>query len=211
MTKLSTTTSTTTDTNSNKDSFPFGTTVSPLNANIRNTGKVTIISASQLESYKHNGNPNIYAFSDDLTISTDLQMQGVKTILVQGNIIIDNNINYKSGDNNASWAFIAKGGDIKVANKVTNISGVFASLKETNGGNITGLENHATSNILTVDGTLYGNAQELFNKRTYARASNSYDILTTGTVLNYSNRALRNPPPLLSNYLNHYKVQRVVR
>lgn len=208
MTKLSTTTSTTTDANSNKDSFPFGATVSPLNANIRNTGTVTITSVSQLENYKHNGNPNVYSLKGKLIIencgSNGFEMSGVKTVLVEGDIEFKCNTKYT--DNNASWAFIAKRGNIIVDKDVTNLSGVFVAVE---GGQIT--QTNITDKILTVDGTLYGNAKELFNKRTYARASNSYDILTTGTVLNYSNRALRNPPPLLSNYLNHYKVQRVVR
>ena len=203
---VSNTTSTTTETNSNNGSFPFGTNTSPLNANITNIRNLSVKQESEL--LKHNGNANIYSLKGKLTIencgSNGFEMSGVKTLLVEGDIEFKCNTKYK--DNNASWAFIAKSGNIIVDKNVTNLSGVFVAVE---GGKIT--QKDVTSNILTVDGTLYGNAKELFEKRTYARASNSYDILTTGTVLNYSNRALRNPPPLLSDYLNHYKVQRVVR
>ena len=48
---------------------------------------------------------------------------------------------------------------------------------------------------------MYGNATPLFNSRLYARATGAYDILTTGTILTHSNRALVNPPPLHSQYL----------
>lgn len=211
LTGLKGNTSLVTNTDNNAGSFPFGTnTINPINANIRSTGNVTVNSASDLTKYIHNGNQNVYAVKGDLTLSGDIEMTGVKTVLVEGNIHIKKNIFYKSGDNNASWAFIAKGGNIIVDKNVTNLAGVFLAIPENgNGGKFTQTE--ATATILRIDGTLYGDAKELFEKRTYARASNAYDILTTGTVLNYSNRALRNPPPLLSNYLNNYKVQRVVR
>lgn len=58
---------------------------------------------------------------------------------------------------------------------------------------------------------MYGNATPLFQSRLYVRGTNAYDILTTGVILSYSNRALVNPPPLLSSYLNNYSVSRVVR
>jgi len=65
--------------------------------------------------------------------------------------------------------------------------------------------------ILKIDGSLYGDASPLFSSRLYARGTNAYDILTTGTIISYSNRALVNPPPLLSQYLNSYQVTRVVK
>lgn len=148
-------------------------------------------------------------------------MRGTQTILVEGDIIFRCNTGYPSGDTTSSWAWIAKGGDIKVYNGngtvqdrgITNIAGVYVAIPENNrGGNIAPHDpQKVTAAILRVDGTLYGNAKPLFDSRTYARGSNAYEILTTGTVLSYSNRALINPPPLLSQYLNNYKIQRVVR
>lgn len=80
-----------------------------------------------------------------------------------------------------------------------------------NGGNITYAGNNTTQKILKIEGSLYGDATGLFNSRLYARGTSAYDILTTGTIISYSNRALVNPPPLLSQYLNNYSVQRVIR
>lgn len=162
-----------------------------------------IASVADFENYKLNGNPNVYAIKGDVTLTSELKLSGVKTLLVEGNLHINRDISY--ADANASWAFIVKGGDIVVSKDVKNLAGVIVAVD----GKIT--QNTATTNILRIDGTLYGNATELFNKRTYARATGSYEILTTGTVITYSNRALRNPPPLLAQYLNTYKVQRVVR
>ena len=72
-------------------------------------------------------------------------------------------------------------------------------------------DNKTTTAILKIDGSLYGNATDLFDSRLYARGTSAYDILTTGTIISYSNRALVNPPPLLSQYLNNYSVERVVK
>lgn len=147
-------------------------------------------------------------------------MNGVRTVIVTGNLIIKCNLTYASNDTGSSWAWITKGGNILVYNGVgtlsdgaiTNIAGVFVSVKEgANGGDITYTGNTTTQTILRVEGTLYGNATPLFNSRLYARATGAYDILTTGTILNYSNRALVSPPPLLSQYLRNYQVQRVVQ
>jgi hypothetical protein len=66
-----------------------------------------------------------------------------------------------------------------------------------------------TTNILRLNGSMYGDAKPLFDSRLYVRGTNAYDILTTGVVISYSNRSLLNPPPLLSQYLNNYNVRRV--
>ena len=58
---------------------------------------------------------------------------------------------------------------------------------------------------------MYGNAKPLFDSRLYVRGTSAYDILTTGVIMGYSNRALVNPPPLLSEYLNNYSVTKVTK
>ena len=146
-------------------------------------------------------------------------MSGVRTVIVSGNLIIRCNIVYGSSDSTSSWAWIAKNGNIQVYNgtgtpntgAVTNLAGVYVAVKETTGGDITYTGANTTQAILRVEGTLYGNASPLFASRLYARATGAYDILTTGTILTYSNRALVSPPPLLSQYLGTYQVKRVVQ
>ena len=90
---------------------------------------------------------------------------------------------------------------------ITNLAGVYVATT----GAFIPLGGQVTQAILRVEGTLYGNASPLFASRLYARATGAYDILTTGTILTYSNRALMSPPPLLSQYLGTYQVQRVVQ
>ena len=213
----------TTSLGSTTNSQSAGRPITAINANITATSPGTITSIDTLPAY--NGNANIRAVKGDLTVNcpvgkTSFEMTGVRTILVEGSITFNCNTVYPSNDTTSSWAWIAKGGDIKVSNGtntttdkgLTNLAGVYVAIKENNhGGNITYAGQTTTTAILRVDGILYGNAQPLFNSRTYARGTTSYDILTTGTILTYSNRALTNPPPLLSQYLNNYQVQRVTR
>jgi len=171
-----------------------------------------------------NGNQNIRAIRGDLTINCPVgrsvfTMEGVRTVLVEGNIILNCNTVY--ADTSASWAWIAKGGDIQVYNgtgtpntgAVTNLAGVYVAIRDmTNqGGDIRWIGATTTNAILRIEGSLYGNATPLFNSRLYARGTSAYDILTTGTIISYSNRALVNPPPLLSQYLGNYNVERVVK
>lgn len=107
----------------------------------------TVSSIADLESrYAVNGNKNILAVNGDLTIACPVgrsifEMEGVRTVIVSGNIIINCNIVYASNDAVSSWAWISKGGDIQVSNgigslsagAITNLAGVYVAIKETAG------------------------------------------------------------------------------
>jgi hypothetical protein len=184
-----------------------------------------VTSVTDLEKYAVNGNKNVLSISGSLTIdncgsNNAFVMEWVRTVVVTGDLIIKCNIVYGSNDATSSWAWITKGGDIQVSNgipptgsfAVTNLAGVYVSLSEGwKGWSIIPNGMSTTQTILKIDGSMYGNASPLFNSRLYARANGAYDILTTGTILSYSNRALVSPPPLLSQYLGAYKVVRVVQ
>ena len=209
------------------------TSVNSINANIKNvpaggTNTGIVKNEQELKNYIHNGNQNVYALKGNLVVQCDtasgknsFEMTGVKTVLVEGNITFECNTSYPSDDTTSSWAWIAKNGSIKIFNGtnattdkgITNLAGVYVAIKESapNSGLITYSGQATTTAILRIDGTLYGDATTLFNSRTYARGTSAHEILTTGTILSYSNRALVTPPPLLSQYLNNYKVQRVVK
>ena len=138
----------------------------------------------------------------------------------KGNLNINCNLTYASNDTSSSYAWIVRWGNVRIFNgvgtlsdnAVTNLAGVYVAIRDgSNGGDITYSGNNTTQKILRIEGSLYGNAKPLFDSRLYARGTSAYDILTTGTIISYSNRALVNPPPLLSQYLNNYNVQRVVK
>lgn len=149
---------------------------------------------------------NIRVFRDgDVSIDGNLDISGVKTIVVEnGNLIINKSMTYR--DKNSSLAWIVKNGNIIIADTVTNIVGVYVTLAgaiESNGV--------STADRLSVDGSLYGNTTDLVNHRTYVRGQTGYSALNVGVVVNYSNRAIMYPPPFLSRFLDQYSLQRVVR
>lgn len=167
-----------------------------------------------------NGNPNIRAIKGNLTVicpnnaSTPFYQVGVVSVVVDGTIKFNCNTAYPSGDTTSSWAWISQWGDITIDKSVTNIAGIYVAIPKVAGNTVDSgrfLGTETTNAILKVEWSLYGNANHLFASRLYARGTNAYDILTTGTILSYSNRALVNPPPLLSQYLGNYTVERVVK
>lgn len=149
---------------------------------------------------------NIRVFKDgDVSIDANLDLTGVKTVIVEnGNLIINNNIRY--ADSVSSFAWIVKNGNIIIADTVQEIAGVYVTLA----GSITS-NNISTPNRLIVDGSLYGNTSDLVNNRSYVRGQAGYTALNVGVVVNYSNRSIMYPPPFLARFLEQYSLQRVAR
>lgn len=75
-------------------------------------------------------------------------------------------------------------------------------------GKITALDGDSTIQ-LRVDGSFYGDPTELVRQRTYVYGTSSSTALATGVVINYSNRALKFPPPMLTNFIEAYKLKKV--
>lgn len=172
--------------------------------------------ANLIANYKVNGNPNILAIKGNVSLCTpptgtsanSFIVDGVRTLIVEGDLTINCNIGYQDGA--ASWAIIVKGGNIIIDKSVASLAGVYVTIPVgTIGGKFT--QATPTNTILRLEGSMYGNPDELFQKRLYVRGTSAYDILTTGVILTYSNRALVNPPPLLSEYLNNYSVTKVAK
>ncbi len=202
-----------------------------LNLKITNDTNVTVSTMSDLTKIRLNGNPNVFATKGDVTVKCGnkgfFEMNKKVTVIAK-NITFECDTKYYNNSATASWAWIANGGNIIVKNEkkptetsnkdgntlksVKRLEGVYLATKENgNGGKITSKDGKSSSEILRVIGTLYGNADDLFNSRTYARGNGAYETLTTGVILTYSNKALTHTPPLLTRFLNHYKLKRVVR
>jgi hypothetical protein len=64
---------------------------------------------------------------------------------------------------------------------------------------------------LKVDGSFYGNIGDLIEHRTYVYGTKNSTALATGVVINYSNRSLRFPPPMLTNFIETYKLKKVAK
>ncbi len=155
---------------------------------------------------------NIYVLKKGiLKINTPLELTGVKTILIEeGTLEIGANTTYAAGASGASWAFIIKkptngSPAIKIASTVTDIAGVYLALS----GEAVG--SGPTPNQLAIDGNINARISKLVDDRTYIRADEASTALTTGLTINYSTRAFKSPPPLLTQYLEQYNLDRVSR
>jgi hypothetical protein len=89
----------------------------------------------------------VYAVKGNVTLNctsgiTATPLAGVKTLVVEnGDLTINCNNTYPSSDTSSSWAFIVKGGNIKISNTVTNLVGVYVTIPEGgNGGKYLSLE-----------------------------------------------------------------------
>lgn len=157
---------------------------------------------------------NIYNLKKGtVTITGDIRLKGIGTLLIEeGTLVINGNITYE--DANSSWAFIVvkpsvsgmySGTSIQIKNTVETISGVYMALA----GEMTG--SAASIVQLSVDGNVYANIGSLVNSRTFIRATEGSSALSTGVTINYSTRAFKNPPPLLSKYLEQYTLRKISR
>lgn len=135
--------------------------------------------------------------------ASDIFLSWVKTIVVENwDLIINRNISYLWTD--SSWAFVVKSGNILVAKNVSKISWVFLVMNWEIWSS-----NWATEKQLIVEWSLYGNSENLSQNRTYVRWTEWSTALTTWVIINYSNRVLKNPPPMLTNFVNEYNEKRV--
>ncbi len=167
-------------------------------------------SDSKVKSLNDNKDVYIVPAGYDLQIDTTATLSSKKTVIIeQGNLVINYNIAYQANDSLASWAFIVKKGDILINPSVTKIAGVFMVLDT---GHIIGTTGGTSVKQLQVDGSLYGNSDNLINSRTYVYGDESAGkALATGVIVNYSNRALKNTPPMLTNFIEAYKQKKVAK
>ena len=69
-----------------------------------------------------------------------------------------------------------------------------------NGGKIRG--NGATDKQLTVNGSLYGNIEDLVDDRYYV--ANSGGQLSVGTIVSFGSSLFSKPAPLVSQFIGEY-------
>jgi hypothetical protein len=83
-----------------------------IDLNIPSLGPINVPGMLQLEAYKLNGNKNIIAIKGDLTLQGCNQntflMEGVRSVIVEGNLYIKCNVVYGSSDSTSSFAWIVK-------------------------------------------------------------------------------------------------------
>lgn len=145
----------------------------------------------------------IYHYTGNLTIDSAItfnkgaaSQKGSGTIIVDGNLLVNVNIDYEAGavgsriDNLPSVAYLVKG-NVAIDPAVTSLSGVFFS--EGAAGITTGTTGaRETDAALTVKGMLIG--QKITFERLFVGADN-----TPSEQITFDGRAIVNPPPGLAD------------
>jgi hypothetical protein len=143
-----------------------------------------------------------------------IMLKWVKTIIIEKwDLEINNDIYYDSAEKNASWAFIVKNGNIRISKDVRHIAGVFLAMNINWEAWKWILESidWETANQLIVDWSLYWNSENLSKDRTYVRWTEWSTALATWIIINYSNRSLKNPPSMLTYFIEQYTQKRVAK
>lgn len=151
-------------------------------------------------TYKYNGMDNVYIVKgQNLSISSiPTYLIGPRTYIVEdADLVINGDLKY--ADN---IAFVVKWGNIIVRDTVKELDGVYIAIPKWNiGGQIT--QTTETSNVLTVNGSLYWQMENLFKKRTYVR-DNSDGQIDVGTIVSFASSLFRKPAPLVSEFIDEY-------
>ena len=159
-----------------------------------------------------NVNFEIYKLTNgSLTINgTQTVTGGARTYVIDhGDLIINGDIKYDAtqfnlsdAKNIPSIAFIVLHGNIKVSPSVTHLAGVFVTVRGDDevGGTLTSTTEEKSSEQLTIEGSVFGDIEKLFESRTAIGAD---PRLNQGTVvINYDGRLFYNMPPGLKEILN---------
>ena len=164
-----------------------------------------------LQNTHPNPNRDIFVFEGDLTLTNpsgnptnnlEITDPGARTIIVKnGNLIINTNLIYNSTNiayhQIPSIAFIVTDGNIYIHPEVTKLAGVFYTEGNLESRDATGNETQSLKRLV-IHGSVYGNLEPLFNKRTFTGSPRRE---LGNIVIYYDARILLNTPPGLEDFL----------
>ena len=156
-------------------------------SNVINTTSAT----TSFESYRGLDNVFIKTWTGYIWTMTIDPNKSVTYIIENGDLIIDKNI-----DSNENIAFIVKWWDIIIKDNVTKIDGTYVDIW----GKII---SDNTSNKLTVNGTIYGDTEDLFKNRTHISMDQDGNI-SVWTLVSYGSNILKKPAPLVGQFIKEY-------
>ncbi|MDD2870560.1 MAG: hypothetical protein PHS49_01090 [Candidatus Gracilibacteria bacterium] len=156
---------------------------------------------SDFESYNGIENVSILKNKNFIVESgTFTNVKGSRTYIIEnGNLKINANIVYPD-----NIAFVVKGGNIQVYKDVTQMDGTYVTIaKDGVGGKFQAIGGTTFENKLNVNGSLYGNINNLIANRTYVK-QNSSNQIDVGTIVSFGSKLFRKPAPLISTFINEY-------
>ncbi len=136
---------------------------------------------------------------------SSFDMSWIKTVVIENwDLIVNRDMKYLWSDD--SFAFIVKNWNIVVDSQVKKIAWVFVVMNW-----VIASAWWETVNQLSVDWSLYWDASMLSDSRSYVRWTSAYSALSSWVLINYSNRALKNPPPMLVRFIEQYWQKKVAK
>ncbi len=163
---------------------------------------------SDFENY--NWIENVFILKNKNFIVNNSSLSGLswaRTYIIENwNLTINVDISY-----NDNIAFVVKWWDIEIDKNVTSIEWTYVSIiKDSVWGKFM-WKWWKTLNILTINGSLYGDISNLVSNRTYVK-NNPYDQIDLWTIVSFGSSLFRKPAPLLSNFIDEYlESQRVAK
>ena len=151
----------------------------------------TTSATTSFESYRGLDNVFIYKWNIDINLVPTKWWDINKTFIIEWNLTISHNI---TSDKNI--AFIVKWWDIIIKDNVTKIDGTYVDIW----GKII---SDNTSNKLTVNGTIYGDTEDLFKNRTHISMDQDGNI-SVWTLVSYGSNILKKPAPLVGQFIKEY-------
>lgn len=146
----------------------------------------------------YNGLSNVFVLRwKNVTLSSIPTLSKSTTYIIEwGNLTINDNM--ESGKN---VAFVVKGGNINITSNVKTMDGTYISIPgSTSGGQIASA---SSPDQLTVNGSLYGNLDNLVANRYYISQDTSGQ-LSVGTIVSFGSSIFTKPAPLVSQFIGEY-------
>lgn len=125
-------------------------------------------------------------------------LRGAITYIVDGgDLVINGNLLYSE-----NIAFVVKGGNIRINEDVTKITGTYITIPvDGAGGKIIAEE---SDKQLVVVGSLYGNISELVGNRTYVDNNSTKGVINVGTIVSFGSSLFKKPAPLVGQFISEY-------
>lgn len=159
-----------------------------------------------LPTENYNWISNVFTHKWDLVLNWQSIVWNKTYVIQDWNLYINWNIDL------VSWniAFIVKWWNIIISNSVTWLEWIYITIKENNIWWNINSDSIKTNNRLIINGWLYWNVKDLISNRTYMKSDNG--IINVWTVINFKSAIFKNPPPLLTSFVEEYmKVNKIAK
>ena len=164
------------------------------------SGILNATNAKDAEFVNYNGLENVYYYRWDLVVSDasnllDYTTDENKTYIVEGNLIINTNIN--SHNANLGFIVIWENNNLSIHKWVKELKWTFINVK----WNVIWTWGYTTDQII-IKGSMYGKMNKLLEKRTYIKNNNW--VIDVGTIVSFGSSVFRKPAPLTSKFIWDY-------